>query len=220
MRRNREKKEKKEKRKSMKTLSYLAVVLGFELFLGGTAAQAGVVLDVVPATQTVLCCAPFQVALQISGLGSGVALGVFDVNLSFDPTLLAFDGATFGDPILGDQLDLEGFGTFSFFTPGTGTVELFELSFDSPAALIALQAHAFTLATLTFNELDVIGVSPLGLSVYALGDANGNSLAAQLVNGQVTTTPEPAISLLVACGLAGLGGAMWRRNRLGMRTQG
>jgi hypothetical protein len=212
--------ENKEKRKSMKTLSCLAVVLGFELFLGGAVAQAGVVLDVVPATQVVLCCGPTEVALQISGLGSGVALGVFDINLSFDPAILAFKGATFGDPILGEQLDVDSLGTLSFATPGAGTVELFDLSFDLTPDLVALQAPAFTLATLSFNTLG-IGTSPLGLTVNALGDANGNSVTAQLVNGEVLVTPEPAISLLVACGLAGLGGAVWRRNRLGlMRSRG
>jgi hypothetical protein len=48
----------------------------------------------------------------ISGLGDGTApsLSTFDLDISFDPTILAFSTAVFGDPILGDQLDIWGLG--------------------------------------------------------------------------------------------------------------
>ena len=150
------------------------------------------------------------VDLNISGLGNGTALGTFDVDIGFDPTIVSFSSATYGDPILGDQLNLEGFGTITETTPAVGTTELFELSFDSPSALTSQQATGFTLATLTFDGINA-GTSPLALSVIALGDQNGNSIAAALESGSITVTgapagvPEPGAVWLFLCGLLSLG---------------
>jgi hypothetical protein len=134
------------------------------------------------------------VDLSISGLGGGTALGTFDVNVAFNPAIVNFAAAKYGDPILGDQLDLEGFGTVTTTTPGSGTVELFELSFDSPAVLASKQASAFILAALSFDTVGA-GTSSLSLSVNSLGDQNGNALTASLRTGSITVAgsgvPEP-----------------------------
>jgi len=71
----------------------------------------------------------------------------------------------------------------------------------------ALQADSFSLATLTFNALTA-GNSPLGISVNAAGDASGDSLAADLVDGSVAVSagtnpgsvPEPTTWLLLGLG--------------------
>src|SRR5690348_10021540 len=55
-------------------------------------------LSIKPATQTVIRGSSVSVGLEISGLGNGTALGVFDLNIGFDSTLLSFSGAVFGDP--------------------------------------------------------------------------------------------------------------------------
>jgi hypothetical protein len=127
------------------------------------------------------------VDLNISGLGNGTALGAYDINVGFNPSVVGFSSAAFGDPVLGDQLDPQGFGTINFVNSGNGTVELFELSLDDPGVLISSQASSFTLATLTFDGVGV-GSSPLALSVNAIGDENGNPLTTSLSNGSITVT--------------------------------
>lgn len=203
----------------------LALLLGLCCFSGHTAAQA-ISLDLIPASQSVVQGHAVAVTLVISGLGDLVApsLSAFDVDLTFNPAILAFQGAVFGDPVLGDQLDLAGLGgnpmSASLTLPGL--LNLFEISFDLSDDLNALQADTFTLATLTFTALTQ-GSSALTLAVNALGDANGDPLAATVgAAGSITVTapsptgvPEPASALLVLTGALGLFGYGAVRRRRG-----
>lgn len=144
--------------------------------------------------------------------GSAPSLGVYDIELGFDPALVSFTGVAFGDPVLGNQLDLFGLGSFQMTTPGMGTLGLYELSFDLVDDLNAMQAAAFVLARLSFETL-AAGDSLLTLSVNALGDALGNPLLNVVVQGALlavsplpsNTVPEPAsVALLLTALLAGI----------------
>ena len=74
--------------------------------------------------------------------------------LGFNPVVLGFGGFTFGDSVLGNQLDLSGFGTVSGFDGGTaGQLNVFEISLDLAGDLDALQAASFALGTVSFNTL-------------------------------------------------------------------
>lgn len=176
-----------------------AAVLAFVLIAACPNVFADIIISVVPNTQSLVTGSTVTVELEIAGLGgfSPPALGVFDLNLAFDPTLLSFSNATFGDPVLGDQLDPTGMGnTISFFSSGSGTVELFDLSLDSDTILNSLQPASFGLVSVIFNSIGQ-GTSPLTLSINAVGDADGNSLSVDLQNGSinltaVSATPEPA----------------------------
>ena len=182
----------------------------------GMLCRAEVILSVDPGSQSV----PFwgrraSFSLDISGLGNGSALGVYDVNVGFDPTLLSYDSIVFGD-----QVDISGLGDIQSVTPGTGTVEVFELSLDSPDELDSLQASAFTLATLTFDTLAAGTDSPVTMSANALGDAFGNPITADLQNASVsitsvTSAPEPT-TLPIAC--IGLAALIVFRHRQRLRT--
>ena len=180
-----------------------------------TAAGAGAVtIGLSPVSQTVLPGDSVEVALTISGLGNGVApsLGAFDLDVEFDPAVLGFSMAVFGDPILGDQLDLFGLGSFTGVDASIpATVNLFEVSLDLPADLDLLQAPSFTLATLTFQAL-AAGVSPLSLRNVILGDALGDPLDASVTGASVNVVPEPGTLLLLGSGLMGFG-AYRRRHK-------
>ena len=167
-------------------------------------------LSLDPITQNATVGSPINVSLIITGLSDNAApsLSTFDLDISFDPAILRLSSVTFGDAVLGDQLDLFSLGNVDTSTLGVGTVNLFELSFDSASDLDSLQAGSFTLARLMFNALSE-GVSDLGISVNALGDSLGDALAVSPAAASVTThaaapVPLPASLLLLGTGLLGI----------------
>jgi hypothetical protein len=139
------------------------------------------------------------VDVNISGLTGPLALGAYDLNVNFNSSILSLASISFGIGLnLGNPLNSTT-GTF-----GTNPLNVFEVSFVSPATLSAGQPDSFRLFTLTFNTLS-LGTSPLSFSSVILGDQNGDPLTATLGAGSITVTPEPSTWLLMASGLVGLG---------------
>lgn len=161
-------------------------------------------IDLVPALVTTSLGGTIDIAVRIAGLGDHAppSLSVFDLDLTFDPLVLAVDDVHFGDPILGDQLALETVAADAFFMTVPGTVTFTETSNDTPADLNDLQAPAFILATLTLAGLSP-GVSPLSLSLAVGGllDADGNPLSADLGSGLALVVSAPATLILVGAAL-------------------
>ena len=184
----------------------LNLVTSVLLLLASSVSHA-ITISFVPSAQSVSLGSSVDVGIKISDLGNFTipSLSTFDLDVAFDPAILAFDNAVYGDPnpVLGDQLDLLslGFPTMST-TPSAGSVNVFELSFNTIAELINNQADSFILATLTFNTLSR-GTSGLGISINALGDENGDPLTANIQNGSITV-PEPLILSLLGIGSLGL----------------
>ena len=150
---------------------------------------------------------PIFVSIAIEGLGAH-SLGAWDLQLAFNPGVISFNSVVFGDPTLGDQLDLSipPFGSIQGSDSSvSGLVQLFELSLDSPSVLNSLQADAFVLATLTFDAVGV-GLTPITFDMFLLSDADGNQL--QLVaspsGAVVDVVPEPSASTLIGSGLFAL----------------
>jgi hypothetical protein len=196
----------------MNNLSALILKVGF-LFWLSTSSSWAILIALNPPDQIAKIGDVVQVDLVVSGLGESVApsLASYDVDINFDPTILNFSGAVFGDPKLGNQLDFFGLGSLTSFTDGGGTANVFELSFDDPAILDSKQKESFTLVQLSFLALQP-GNSLLDLSVNALADSLGNPLATQVLSGniQVGAIPEPSSILLVVIGLT----SMLRRLRI------
>ncbi len=166
-------------------------------------------ISVDPTPQTAMLGEMPSFDINVSGLGafSAPSVSTFDVDVAFDSTILAFNSVTFGV-----GLDLFAFGfNVTGVTPGAGTVNVFEVSFDFPSDLDTLQAGAFTLFTVKFDAIGP-GTSSINLGVNSLGDSIGDRLLADTTPGSITVAavPEPStISLL----LAGLGLAVVRMRR-------
>jgi len=184
--------------------------------LSGVWANA-VTLDLRPPGSTVGQNALVHVELWISGLGTGTApsLGAYDFTLAYNPALLGYGAFSFGDPILGNQLDLLGFGTVSGLDGATpGQLSAFEISLDLAGDLDAMQAGAFTLGTVSFKALGS-GTSALQFTSVLLSDAAGNALAVELGRGSVSI-PEPVTGgwmVAVLTALVGAGARKWKENR-------
>ena len=158
---------------------------------------------------------PIDLSIVIEGLGdlTPPSLRAFELDLSFDPLILDLAGVAFGDPVLGDQLDLSGLGTLSSVQVlAPGLLRLSEQSPDPADVLNTQQAGSFTLFTLTFTPLSV-GGSALIVSNISLEDAAGNSLPVTSVPGSVSIVPEPGALGLALIGLALLGSIVNRRSR-------
>jgi hypothetical protein len=174
-----------------------------------------ILISIEPSTQDIILGTQptVDVDVTISGLGDGdtPSLSLYDLDISYDSAVLGFSSVVFGDPVLGNQLDLFGFGSVQDFVPGSGVVNILEISEDFPLDLIDLQAPSFTLASLTFDILGA-GVSPFAIDILDLGDELGELLLADVSDGSVTVSsdqaapvPEPATILLMVSGLFGMG---------------
>jgi Cohesin domain len=162
-------------------------------------------LQVVPSVNQIGIGSSVQISVRINDLVDlgAPSLGAYDLDIHFDPTVLSFSGVTWGDALLGDQLDLAQLGSFAQIDTGAvanGKLNLFEFSYDDIAALNNTQAGSFTLFSLTFDAV-AAGLSPISIDVNALGDANGNALAAQVGNASVSAVPVPAALPLFASAL-------------------
>ncbi len=150
-----------------------------------------------PASQSVETGDTVMTDVVISDLGAGAApsISTYDLDITFDDSHLSFVSTSFGN-----QLDIFGLGSITSSTETSpGVLNLFELSFDLPADLNDFQSDSFTLATITFDTL-FEGTSNLNIMINALGDAEGNPLAADLSRGSTTITnpvPIPASGWLM-----------------------
>lgn len=202
------------KLRSNAVIFMLCVLSVCPLAIAGTVA-----ISIAPSSQVVPFGSIATFDLRVSGLGDHTApsLGTFDLALSFDGAILGFNSFLFGDPSLGDELDLFGLGSITSISPAVGSVEIFELSLDSISDLNDLQAPNFILGSFSFSTL-AIGSSSLTLIKNALGDASGGALDAILNGGNVDVAanegvPEPGTILMLISGVSVLGLRYRQANR-------
>lgn len=140
------------------------------------------------------------VQVRISGLDGELALGAYDVNFNYDASLFSINTIIWGDS-QGNQLDLSGSGSLQDTSNGIGWLNLFALSFDDVLTLELLQESEFTLFSVLLNAI-AIGSGDFSLTANTLGDASGNDLFLDSINGvninvNGASVPEPSSLLLL-----------------------
>lgn len=199
-----------------KILGCAIIAASFWLSAASMATVADADISLTPSTQSIMLGNTVTVELGISRLGwlSPTSLSVFDINVTFDASILDFNSVVFGDPVWGDQLDLFGLGSFTNVFTGVGFINLFELSFDFASDLDSFQIGDFTLATITFDSL-AAGFSALDIFVNDIGDAHGSALSATVSGANVevidNSVSEPGVLFLFGLGVAVL--ALVRRRK-------
>lgn len=185
----------------------LGIVIGLGAWGISIEPAESISLTLTPTKQEITIGEVLSLDIAIVDLGNLLAPSVstFDFDLSFDSNVLEFKELTFGDPLLGDQIDLSGdarqftelgiFDAVGFSEPGPGVVNLFEVSLDFPQDLESEQPDDFVLATLDFTAL-YAGNNNFDLTVNTLGDSEGNPLALDAINNSsvlVTDTPSKSV---------------------------
>jgi hypothetical protein len=177
---------------------------GVLLYALSLSAQSAILISVNSGTPQINTGDIVSFTIDISGLGSGVALSSYALSVGFKPVLLQFNSAFFGDPLLGDQLDIAGLGLNApSALAGDNFVNLIEFSLDDSAPLLEKQAHNFTLASLFFTAISP-GISTLDLTIDSLSDTEGNNLSADSANSfvSINAVPIPGAFWLFATTLA------------------
>ncbi|MGB0910416.1 MAG: PEP-CTERM sorting domain-containing protein [Nitrospirales bacterium] len=199
----------------MKTLLILLTLACSSVLM--TSQAVAVSLSLTPSSQDVLPGGFALVTLNISGLTAGgpPSLGAFDVDVSFNPSVLTFQSATFG-PFLGNEGLGEAISNVDISIPGI--VDIDEVSLLFEAELDALQPASFPLAAFLFSGSVInTGVSPLGFTQIALSDASGSVLPISSISGATVNVgapvPEPSTVFLLGSGLIGI--AAWRWKTIG-----
>ena len=168
-------------------------------------ASAAITLSLSPVSQTVGLGGSATYNVNVSGLkGSadynGPALGGFNVQVDYNPSVASVQSTSFGN-----MLNLSGGDYQSADLSAPGQIYLSEISFDSAASLELAQTGNFTLGTITLQGV-AFGTSSLVFDTAgtSLSDENGNTLdLISTTSGSMAVVPEPAVYGLASALLVG-----------------
>lgn len=176
------------------------------------AANATPIVTLQASATTVSTGGTVTLSWFVSGLTANGAPSVsaWDLELDFDPAVLTALSATYGDPVLGNQLDPVGTNPTIQITPildnTGGLVSLGQFSVISPSDVDFFQPDAFILAQIVFqvgNTPGMTTISPCtpGVGLCLLGDALAQPLAFGMGPDLVLTiVPEPQLVILLLLG--------------------
>ena len=194
-------------------------ISGFVIALLFAGSASATVISVVPESTQVYLGDLVTVNVMISDFDADTALGGYDLELYYDASILSVTKFSFDDPVLGDQLDLQGYGSWSersiYSSPMGDLIEFFKLSLDHADVLLSQQADEFALASIEFRATN-LGYSNLDIMVRGLIDQNGSDISADLMNSgiNVIEVPSPAVAALLLAGFP----LLWMRKRVSLNT--
>ena len=150
--------------------------------------------------------------VDISGLES-VDLASFDIDVTYDDSLVAFDRYFLTDAL--GSISLMDAEDWSFGDDTFGTVNISVLSFLE-AEELEDQPDAFILTTLVFDTIEACPTTDdfgIELSYIDLGDAYGDLVSFNVPMGStsINAVPVPAAAWLLGSGLLGLVGIRRRK---------
>lgn len=194
---------------------WIGIVGIVSLALAGAASAVGIAIE--PVNQTVVLGQTVQTDIAFTDL-AGEVISAYDLDLTYDPNLLAATGVTF-TTALGEELFFEAFNDFDLTV--AGVVDLAQLSLLSDAELAAIQpGDRITVATLVFDTL-ATGTSQLGFVFDAFNDVKGSNgavlpLTVQTASIRVSApVPEPSSALLFLVGTTLIHARFRRKPRRG-----
>lgn len=181
------------------------VLLSTALTLAMAASVQAATLSFLPGYNNITIGETVSVDVEISGLEI-VDLAGFDLDVNFEASVLNFTGyILYGElgTVPGDAEDL------SLGDDGSGTINLAEMSWLGD---LSGQSDSFTLATLTFEGLEV-GSSSLAFTYADLSDDWGDVITADTLGGRVdiNAVPLPGAVWLFGSGLVGFVGLKRKR---------
>jgi hypothetical protein len=152
-----------------------------------TTPSTAVTLSLVTGMTTVNPGDPLSIDIVVSELGAGnsPSIGAFDLDITYDDTVLMATGVDLG-LLLGNQNLFEANAGFDLST--SGVVDLFEVSFFSPSELDALQPSSFILGSLNFKASG-LGISSLDFTQVILSDSFGQLLNPAIQGASVNVVP-------------------------------
>ena len=163
--------------------------------------------------------ANYSVDITISNLGD-FNLAAFDLDVTYDATLLTFDGYTLTDELgtlddseasdwsLGDGYT--GDGTYV----GAGTTHLAAISWlDYDADFFSQQSNDFVLASIIFSGDDASALNSIGLSYFDFSDEYGDAIPVSVNGTDINVVPIPGTIWMTLPGLLGIIGIRRRTHQ-------
>ncbi len=160
---------------------------------------ASLTLEFFPTDQAITKGTNAQVDVRLRNPG-GNFLSTYDVFVSYDPAILAYNTTTFSNALGNPSSDPGNIYAADYSTPGSLELIAFPLFFDK-----AIQSGStdLLLFSLNFSTL-AAGTSALTIPKdpwFYLGDENGDQLVADVVSGSIvvneSTSPVPAPNSIV-----------------------
>lgn len=171
----------------------------------------GAMVSLNPLTITAAAGGQFTVDVVVDGLSGGQLLGGFDLDVVFDPAVMAAHSVVFGSALGADGID-----QFSSSVLSAGRIDFAAVSLLDGLALSALQFVPFTIAQLVFDAL-APGASAISFDLItapgllfsdefgiALPVDAGAQADVRVTAGGVVYVPEPGTLALVVLPLMAL----------------